>query len=138
MNNLQRDVGKREPLRPNKNKPLIAVSPSEGQPERRPMGVGESEGCVGCAGQRTDQEGSSPSGARMRGAISKDGGNASSAREEEGMETPKRARRRKPATAKVNLEPPQTELWRAGCLPRGGIRRACGEVPGRSREEPSS
>jgi len=34
------------------------------------------EGIV-CAGQRTDWEGSSPSGARMRGAISKSGGNAS-------------------------------------------------------------
>ena len=36
---------------------------------------------VVCAGQRADQEGSSPSGARMRGAVSKDGGNASSAEE---------------------------------------------------------
>jgi hypothetical protein len=33
-----------------------------------------------CAGQRTDQEGSSPSGARVRGAVSKGGGNASPAR----------------------------------------------------------
>ena len=38
------------------------------------------EGVV-CAGQRTDQEGSSPSGARMRGAISESGGNSSLARE---------------------------------------------------------
>jgi len=30
-----------------------------------------------CAGQRIDQEGSSPSGSRMRGVISKGGGNAS-------------------------------------------------------------
>jgi hypothetical protein len=30
-----------------------------------------------CAGQRPDQEGSSPSGARMRSAVSKSGGNAS-------------------------------------------------------------
>jgi hypothetical protein len=30
-----------------------------------------------CAGQRIDQEGLSPSGSRMRGAISKGGGNAS-------------------------------------------------------------
>jgi len=30
-----------------------------------------------CAGQRPDREGSSPSGARMRGAISKSGGNSS-------------------------------------------------------------
>jgi hypothetical protein len=32
-----------------------------------------------CAGQRKNQEGSSPSGARMRGVVSKGGGNASSA-----------------------------------------------------------
>jgi len=36
-----------------------------------------------CAGQRPDQEGSSPSGARMRGAISESGGNASLAGERE-------------------------------------------------------
>lgn len=34
---------------------------------------------VVCAGQRIDQEGSSPSGSRMRRAVSKGGGNASSA-----------------------------------------------------------
>src|SRR6516165_6105385 len=45
----------------------------------------------------------------------------------------KRARRRKPETAKANLEPPRKELRRAGCPPRGGIRRVCGEVPGRSQ-----
>ena len=33
----------------------------------------ESEEFILCAGQRTDQEGSSPSGARMRGAISEGG-----------------------------------------------------------------
>src|ERR1700752_1032282 len=37
--------------------------------------------CVVCAGQRMNQEGSSPSGARMRGAVSKGGGNASLADE---------------------------------------------------------
>ena len=37
----------------------------------------ESEGIVVCAGQRTGQEGWSPSGARMRSAVSKSGGNAS-------------------------------------------------------------
>jgi hypothetical protein len=36
---------------------------------------------VVCAEQRVVQEGSSPSGARMRGAISKSGGNASLAGE---------------------------------------------------------
>jgi hypothetical protein len=40
------------------------------------------EGIV-CAGQRIDQEGSSPSGARMRSAVSKSGGNASLAEESE-------------------------------------------------------
>jgi len=41
----------------------------------------ESDGFVVCAGQRPDQEGSSPSGARMRSAISKRGGNSSLAGE---------------------------------------------------------
>src|SRR5207342_1888123 len=36
-------------------------------------------GSVVCAGQRMSQEGSSPSGARMRSAVSKGGGNASPA-----------------------------------------------------------
>ena len=36
-----------------------------------------------CAGQRSSQEGQSPSGSRMRGAISKSGGNASLAGESE-------------------------------------------------------
>ena len=60
-----------------------------------------------CAGQRVVQEGSSPSGARMRSVISERGGNASRAGERtEGMEKPKRARRRKPETAKADLQPP--------------------------------
>jgi hypothetical protein len=42
----------------------------------------------------------------MRSAISERGGNASRAGREEGMEKPKRARRRKPDTAKADLEPP--------------------------------
>jgi len=62
---------------------------------------------VVCAGQRVVQEGSSPSGARMRSVISERGGNASRAGgEKEGMEKPKRARRRKLDTAKADLEPP--------------------------------
>jgi hypothetical protein len=51
------------------------------------------------------------------------------------MEKPKRAQRRKSDTAKVDLEPAPAVPRRAGCPPRGGIRRACGEVPGRSRGE---
>ena len=48
---------------------------------RRPQGhltaaQKSAEGVV-CAGQRPDQEGSSPSGVRMRSAVSKSGGNAS-------------------------------------------------------------
>src|SRR6516225_7150851 len=43
--------------------------------------VGKSDGCIVCAGQRDGQEGSSPSGARMRGAVSEGGGNSSPAGE---------------------------------------------------------
>src|ERR1039458_10125808 len=42
----------------------------------------------------------------MRSAISERGGNASRAGREEGVEKPKRARRRKLDTAKADLEPP--------------------------------
>ncbi len=41
----------------------------------------ESDCLIVCAGQRLDREGLSPSGARMRGAISKGGGNVSPAGE---------------------------------------------------------
>src|SRR6266853_1627740 len=86
------------------------------------------------AEQRVVQEGSSPSGAQMRGAISKKRGSQPRWPEEvEGMETSKRARRRKLDTAKTDLKPPLAVLRRAGCPSRGGIRRACGEVPGRNR-----
>jgi len=44
---------------------------------RVPMRGTGTDGPVLCAGQRPDQEGSSPSGARMRSAVSKSGGNAS-------------------------------------------------------------
>jgi hypothetical protein len=43
----------------------------------------ESERPVVCAEQRVDREGSSPSGARMRSAVSERGGNASRAGEKE-------------------------------------------------------
>src|SRR6516165_10246090 len=39
--------------------------------------IAQADAFVLCAGQRPDQEGSSPSGARMRSAVSKSGGNAS-------------------------------------------------------------
>src|SRR3954454_6041120 len=35
------------------------------------------------------------------------------------------------------LEPPSTMLWRAGRPPRGGVRKACGEPPGRNQREQS-
>jgi hypothetical protein len=37
----------------------------------------KSDSAIVCAGQRPDREGSSPSSARMRSAVSKSGGNAS-------------------------------------------------------------
>ena len=73
-------------------------------------GPEKSDLAIVCAGQRMVQEGSSPSGARMRGAISERGGNASRAVErKEGMDKPKRARRRKPETAKAALKPPNLQ-----------------------------
>ena len=70
-------------------------------------GTQKSDSPVVCAGQRVVQEGSSPSDAWMRSVISERGGNASRAGEsKEGMEKPKRARRRKPETAKADLQPP--------------------------------
>ena len=60
-------------------------------------GRGKSDVATVCAGQRMSQEGSSPSGARMRSAVSKGGGNASSA---SGF-----------------------TRWRTGCPERSGIRR---------------
>ena len=84
----------------------------------------KSDRAVVCAEQRIAQEGSSPSGARMRSAISERGGNASRAGRVAGMEKPKRAQRRKPDTAKADLEPILAAFRRAGCPSRGGIRRA--------------
>jgi len=57
----------------------------------------KSDPAVVCAGQRMSQEGSSPSGARMRSAVSKGGGNAS------------------PASGR--------NRWKTGCPERSGIRR---------------
>src|ERR1700733_7321521 len=54
-----------------------------GKANRRTPGMhvdGKSDGSVMCAEQRVVQEGWSPSDAQMRGVISKDGGNSSSAR----------------------------------------------------------
>jgi len=49
------------------------------------------------------------------------------------METSKRARRRKPDTAKTDLKPPLDVLRRTGCPERSGIRRVWGEVSGCNR-----
>jgi hypothetical protein len=93
-------------------KPLGVVGddqPDAGDGQAGRLGVAER--LVVCAGQRVVQEGSSPSDARMRGVISERGGNASRAGErKEGMERPKRARRRKPDTAKADLQPPYSQF----------------------------
>ena len=49
------------------------------------------------------------------------------------MEKPTRARKRKPDTAKVNLKPSPCKSPEGRVSTVRGIRRACGEVPGRSR-----
>src|SRR5450631_3908085 len=57
----------------------IVITVRDGKSRRRSCRgrCEESDRVVVCAGQRMNQEGSSPSGARMRGAVSKGGGNAS-------------------------------------------------------------
>jgi hypothetical protein len=57
----------------------------------------KSDPAIVCAGQRMNQEGSSPSGARMRGAVSKGRGNA--------------------------LPASGASRWRTGCPEQSGIRR---------------
>jgi len=101
---------------------------------------GKSDGCVVCAGQRLDPEGSSPSAARMRGGVSKGGSNASSAGEHDHGEPYAGTKSETTDTAKGMHLPSRSvrkDNQRAGCPPRGGIRKACGEVPGRNRGEPS-
>ena len=100
----------------------------------------ESERLIVCAGQRLDPEGSSPSATRMRGGVSKDGGNASSAGENDHGEPYAGTKSETTDTAKgMHLQSGSVrkDNQRAGCPPRGGIRKACGEVPGRNRGEPS-
>ena len=66
----------------------------------------------------------------MRGAVSKGGGNASPAGGAEGMEKPKRARRRKLDTAKADLKPTarRTSEDRVSAARRDpkGMRRSTG------------
>ncbi len=59
--------------------PPVVAGPCRERRKPKPMmdGLKKSDGAVGCAGQRPDQVGSSPTGARVRGAISKSGGHSS-------------------------------------------------------------
>jgi hypothetical protein len=100
-----------------------------------PLHVRESEGVVVCAWQHPCQEGSSPSGPRVRGSIPERGGNASRARELAPMENPKRARSRKRRILPRGWtyrrgSSAEVATWRAGCRvvrpnPKG-MRRSSG------------
>ncbi len=59
--------------------PPVVAGPCRERRKPKPMmhGLKKSDGVVGCAGQRPNQVGSSPTGARVRGAISKSGGHSS-------------------------------------------------------------
>jgi len=107
--------------------------------KRGGTGGGESERPIVCAGQRFDPGGSSPSAARMRGGVSKSGGNASLAGERDHGEPYTGTKSETTDTAKgmyLQLGSVRKDNQRAGCPPRGGIRKACGEVPGRNRGGP--
>src|SRR5262249_39237944 len=106
-----------------------------GRPEKatsRTSGMhdaGKSDGAIVCAGQRDGQEGSSPSGARMRGAVSESGGNSSLAGERKVWRSLWGARRRKPDTAKADLKPPLRQPEGRVSTARGnpkGMRRSTG------------
>ena len=66
-------------LRPIAESGGYATGPYSWRASRRLYDMMKSDAVKVCAGQRPDQVGSSPTGARVRGAISKGGGNASSA-----------------------------------------------------------
>src|SRR3954454_13905026 len=87
---------------------------------------GKSDGRIVCAGQRLDPEGSSPSAARMRGGVSKDGGNSSSAGELDHGEPYAGTKSETTDTAK-GMHLPSGSVrkgnQKAGCPPRGGIRK---------------
>ena len=68
----------------------------------------------------------------MRSAVSKSDASLAEARGR--YEKSLGARRRKPETSKMDLKPPLDVLRRTGCPSRGGIRRICGEVPGRAKQ----
>ena len=76
---------------------------------------------------------------RMRGGVSKNGGNSSLAGEHDHGEPYTGTKLETTDTAKgMHLQPGSVrkDNQRAGCPPRGGIRKACGEVPGRNRGGP--
>ncbi len=105
------------------------------QPTAREGQVGPcraAERPVVCARQRNGQEGSSPSGPRMRGAVSKGGGNASPAAGGRYGDT-YTGTQAKAGHSQGGPGAPTTELRRTGRPSRGGVRRVCGAVPGRSR-----
>jgi hypothetical protein len=84
----------RSPPRP-REKSLEQVRPITGNTGKRKDGERVADGPVSRAEQCVVREGSSPSGAQMRGAISKSGGKPRWPKKAEGMETSKRARKRK-------------------------------------------
>ena len=72
MNALHRDLGDLH------SAPAVEPVPQrEGEPKPEMNGVKKSDGAILCAGQHPDRVGWSPTGARVGGAISKSGGNAS-------------------------------------------------------------
>ena len=120
-------------------RPVVTTRLRESRDER--TGRQKSAEGIVRAEQRVDREGSSPSGARMRSAVSKSGGNSSLAGKSgryaftyASVERPKRARRRKPETDQGGpgaTAPHFPEGIRfsafalaPGCPSRGGIRRA--------------
>ena len=107
---------------------------AEGRRIPYPMvhGMKKSDEAVVCARQRNGQEGSSPSGPRMRGAVSKGGGNASPAAGGRYGDT-YTGTQAKAGHSQGGPGAPTTELRRTGRPSRGGVRRVCGAVPGRSR-----
>ena len=90
-------------------------------------GMKKSDEAIVCARQRNGQEGSSPSGPRMRGAVSKGGGNASPAAGGRYGDT-YTGTQAKAGHSQGGPGAPTTELRRTGRPSRGGVRRVYGAV----------
>ena len=116
----------------NTGSPAGGAAHANRQPARARSGREGGGRPVVCARQRTGQEGSSPSGPRMRGAVSKGGGNASPAAGGRYGDT-YTGTQAKAGHSQGGPGAPTTELRRTGRPSRGGVRRVCGAVPGRSR-----